>query len=101
MGFDYKWTCPQIDKNIQTAKNEIDSFLDSFLEDALPLLPLNIRRDIVEQKTSELYGLLEPIFEETRDTNEDMRNEASKQIDMLEEELQDAKEEIIRLENEL
>ena len=81
--FDYPNTCPKIDRAINIARSQINSFLDDLLEEACPLIEVTWRKKLASDYADRLYDSLEDVFEETRRTNEDMRREADRQIDDL------------------
>lgn len=97
-GFDYPYTCPRIDKTINSAKKIIESFIDSLLSDAVPLLPTDTREGLAKEHSEALYLDLEECFESVRNENEQMRREANRQIESLEREVSDLQSEIERME---
>jgi len=94
VNFDFSNTCPQIDAEIRKAQSEIGGFVDEILSDACPLLSDKHRQQLAEDYSLRLYQELESIFEDTRRTNEKMRDAAEEQI-------ADLKSEIESLEAEL
>lgn len=92
--FDYPDTCPKINKLIAKAESEIDSFLDQLLDEACPLLSGEHRRNVLNGWVKNLYATLEPIFEEVRETNADMRSAAEDQITSIRDEIAELKAEV-------
>ena len=102
-GFDYRYTCPAIDKNIDDTKHIIESHISSIMLELSPLLQTlcNLPSEVqewVDGATEDLYRELEDTFENLRSSNEDMRTSADLQIRELESELEDALIEIKVLE---
>ena len=98
-GFDYPWTCPEIDKDIGCAKIVIEDAMESILRELTdPLkIPVGFEEEgvWVEYNTQTLYNNLEDVFENTRNTNDAMRKEAGVQITNLEEQLANLKYEYV------
>ena len=94
VNFDYGNTCPKIDKAIDQAKANIESFIDDLLSDACGLLPDKTRQELAADYAADLYNHIEDAFENVRSTNEDMRRAADDQIS-------DLKDRIEELEGEL
>jgi flagellar capping protein FliD len=97
-GFDYGNTCPAIDAAIDKAKDEIKSYIDNLLDDACPLFGGWNKDEYVKGETETLYKALEDVFEDTRNTNVDMRRQAEKQIAALESEVEDLQARVAQLE---
>jgi predicted nucleic acid-binding Zn-ribbon protein len=109
-GFDYPWTCPTINKDIESAKVGIETSVRYILTELNPLVAELINlpteyEDWVERTTQELYNEVEDLFEDTRRTNEDMRKAAESQINDLEEQLaglqHDYEEQVKELQDEI
>lgn len=101
MSLDYGFTCPDIDKNIDSAKETLYDFILETYRELNPLLESVSDNELpvcVKEKAKTdadyLYESLEDIFENVRSVNEDMRRFADKQIS-------DLKDEISELEHEL
>ena len=99
VNFDYPDTCPSINNAIRRAKNEIENFIDDILTDACGLLDKKRREELSAAYAESLYGNLEDIFEDTRRSNEKMREEADDQIGTLKDELRDLEQRISDLES--
>lgn len=94
VGFDFANTCPRIDKEIAAAQGTIRDFIAEVLDEACPLLPRDLRTDIADKHAGTLYGYLEDCFESVRATNEEMRAEADRQINRLQDEIGDLEHEL-------
>lgn len=99
-GFDYRHTCPIIDKAIASAKQEIESAIDSMLDEACPLFQGQAKREYVVDQGNAMYSALEHLFESVRDSNVDMRDAADDQITTLEEKIAELEARIEELEKE-
>lgn len=93
--FDYRNTCPLIDKQINLAEDAIYDFLKASLKETFNLDD-DKSHEIASDWSGELYKTLSPCFEVVRESNTDMRNHAESQIadladtiTTLEEELKD------------
>ena len=100
-GFDYPWTCQKIDAQISQAKSEIRDFLFDFIEELCPKIPRDAMHALANEKTEELYCGIEPCFEITRQSNEDMRSAAENQISDLEDKIGEKEQEVADLEKEV
>jgi septal ring factor EnvC (AmiA/AmiB activator) len=96
-GFDYAWTCPKIDKEIAGAQYTIHEFVFSLISEFCPKIPQEALLILSNENSEALYSDLEGCFEEARKSNEDMRKAAEKQISNLEDELEEEKQEVKRL----
>ncbi|CAL9979669.1 hypothetical protein VPHF99_0242 [Vibrio phage F99] len=96
------WTCPEIDKAIDDAKDVIHNTFHDTLEELCPVIDMNSEaaRTWVQAATNHLYGELEPVFEDLRRSNEDIRGSAETQIAELTSELEELEYKIQELENE-
>lgn len=101
MGFDYQWTCPIIDKNIDNARDIIKDFLESTIEEFCPMINRNDLYKFSKQYADMLFSNLESCFESTRESNQDMRKAADLQISDLESEIADLKDQIADLEDKI
>jgi len=101
VGFDFPNTCPRIDKQIDGAKSVMYRFLESLLEEACPPLSPETLQRLASENADNLYRDLEVCFESVRSTNEEMRNEADRQICDLHDRLTDLEAEVARLEREV
>jgi|APGre2960657404_1045060.scaffolds.fasta_scaffold01666_12 gas vesicle protein len=99
MSLDFAYTCPIIDRNIREAKQTIEDYLASLIEDICPYLDGEKLKELAKDNTEPLYKDLECIFEKVRETNEDMRKQAERQIKDLESEIQEKDSRIQYLED--
>jgi ribosome recycling factor len=106
--FDYRHTCPDINRNIYEFQNEIESYLGDMLDECCPMLKDEQRKEFIKPYVKNIYDVFESSFENVRDSNTDMRDEANRQLDELENELSEVQEEnkelnenIKTLENEI
>lgn len=90
--FDYKYTCPIIDKEIDRSKDIIREEIQELISSISPFVTGDSLYDLVSEYTEQLYKRLEPCFETTRSSNEGMRTEADNQISSLGEELDSLQE---------
>lgn len=102
MPFNYSHTCPDIDREIARAKENIEYFLNATVEELCPMFASveDEKNEWVAENTKMLYEDLEGCFEAVRKTNEDMRSEAEKQIEAVEEfkdELNDELEQLLKI----
>jgi chromosome segregation ATPase len=102
MGFDFNWTCPQIDKKIDECKDGMENMITDILEQSSPLLPYTEvskhAATFVKRYYESIFG---DIIEEIRSMNIDMRKEAEKQIESLEKSVETLEEEIGDLQNKI
>lgn len=94
MGLDFSHTCPKIDKAISEAKDTIIDYLKDYITDLCPYITNEKASELSKDWGTDLYDKISDGFEATRETNEDMRKEADRQIDYAEEKLSNAEEEI-------
>lgn len=88
--FNYGWTCPDIDKQIDIFKSSLSDRLDKLIEELSPKFAetsnsTQYREDWLET----IYEDAENCFEKVRSCNSDIRNAAEKQIQELEDELEE------------
>lgn len=88
MSFYYPHTCPDIDKNIESAKSYLYDNIESMLEECCPMLKDFQKVEYIKSWVGNIYRDMEDIFEGVRTTNQDMRSEADRQISALEEEIE-------------
>lgn len=99
MGFDYGYTCPDIDRNISKFKEELKYFLEGVFEELCPVaVDTEVMVNWVQSNVEHFYSIAEDVFEDVRSINEDMRKAADDQIEHLEEQVSDLKYEITMLE---
>ena len=85
--FYYSWTCPEIDKNIQSFRETISDHLDDLINELSPLF-YNTPAKVEYRKDWEnlIYNSTEDLFENVRKCNSDMRDEAERVVGELIEE---------------
>ena len=85
--FYYSWTCPEIDKNIESFRETISDHLDDLINELSPLF-YNTPAKIEYRKDWEnaIYNSTEELFENVRKCNSDMRDEAERVVGELIEE---------------
>jgi len=85
--FNYPHTCPKIDKNIKNFQTDLASNLNSLVEEINPLFySTTDGTKFIEAWEQIIYDLAEPCFEDTRQSNSDMRSEVETIIDGIIEE---------------
>jgi len=101
MSLDYGFTCPDIDRNIDSAKEVLYDFMLETYKELNPVigdipdsdLPPSIK-ERAKKDADYLYESLEEIFENVRSVNEDMRRSADKQISDLNDLISDLEAEV-------
>lgn len=101
MSFEYPLTCPIIDGEIAKAKTEIQGYLYDLLNEACPLIPLDVVNEMSVEKAEKLYKYIEDVFEVTRRTNECMRSAAEDQIKDLKAEVEGLEDVVDELKNSI
>jgi len=94
MSFNYGYTCPNIDKEIEAAKQNIRDNIEEIVEECCPLLTDDPLAQFASRWADEIYNGIESCFEIVRETNENMRTEAERQIGNLEDEIAELKGEL-------
>lgn len=101
---DYTYTCPSLDSEISDAKGTIEAHFTDMLIELNPLTEQLTHtpelREWIKTTTEALYSDLEPIFENCRKINEDIREAADTQIAECVSELEEAEYRIKELEGE-
>ena len=91
MSFKYNNTCPIIDHAIEGFKENLRDKLDSIIDDLVPLLDGTDKKDeLINKYTESIYSENEGYFENTRQSNVDMRSEAESQMEIVENELKES-----------
>ena len=101
MSLDFGFTCPDIDRNIDSAKEVLYNFMLEAYKDLNPVigdipdsdLPPSVKEK-AKRDADYLYESLEEIFENVRSVNEDMRRSADKQISDLNDTISDLETEV-------
>ncbi len=99
--FDFPYTCPKIDKAINDCKYTLESYLSDYIEDLCPHIPNEEVKRISKDWSEQMYEAISDYFEIVRKTNEEMRDEANRQIAYLENRILALEEEIKSLEKQL
>lgn len=86
MGFDFAYTCPEIDSQIRDIESKFDWYFDSIVS-------------VVERNQKECLTDIKRNIEEVRKTNATMRDAAEFQIDLLEDQIQNLENENSDLKN--
>ena len=94
MGLDFNYTCPRIDREINKIKSTIENNLEDYIKQLCPLMSNDTIYDLRSKWATELYDDIELGIKIIRQTNEDMRSQADKQIINLEDEISELKSEI-------
>jgi len=89
MPLDYSQTCSNIDQQIKETKKSIRDWIESLIVDLCPKLPDETMSKMAEEEADGLYKEIRGCFESVRLDNENMRKEADRQIEYLEDEICD------------
>ena len=107
-GFDFGYTCPDINKSIDALKSDIESHIDNMIDILCPILGAKERNTLIKEYVEEFYSSFEKSIEDIRSTNQDMRDAAEKQISdiineksNLEDEIKDLELKVSELESEI
>jgi len=101
MGLDFRYTCPEIDRNITYARDTIYSFIKDFVDTIKNLDEEDDENFIVSEAADDLYEDIESLFEDVRSLNEEIRRAADEQIDSLEIEKEDLQTRVEELDEEI
>lgn len=99
--FDFPYTCPRIDKAIDSCKDTLEICLSGYIKDLFPYVPSAEVVLISIDWSKQIYDAISDCFESVRQTNEEMRDEANRQIEDLEDEISNLKYEVKSLESRL
>ncbi len=99
--FDFGHTCPKIDKAIDSCKDTLENYLIDYINELSPMIPDAEVERIAKEWGKQMYDDISDCFESVRQTNEEMRDEANRQMADLEDELENVKDEIKHLEHQL
>jgi len=98
MSFEFHHTCPEIDRGIDSARDEVEAHLDDFICEASPLFYYANngidKNKYIRDYINSTFKAIEDIFEKVRSTNESMRSEAEIQVESLEETIEELEAEI-------
>ena len=88
MRFSYPFTCPKIDANINDFKANLECFIHDLISELSPkYLETSDAKLFIQEKQLVFYAENESIFENVRQSNEDIRNSAESQIADIQNEL--------------
>lgn len=81
--FDYSWTCPDINKEIENFREVVSDKLDDLISELNPMFYSFSAEKIKYRNTWEedIYKSIESCIENIRDTNTKIRDEADRQIE--------------------
>lgn len=92
MSFNYKHTCPDINKEIEYFKLNTSDNIDSIIEELNPLFYETEAKIAFRKKwEQQLYDDVESCFESVRECNSNIRDGANRQIKHAEEEAEEYK----------
>lgn len=81
--FDYPYTCPTIDRGIQSMRRAIKDHIENSTSQLVPFLNSGQIEEWAEDGLDGLIDELADIFEQVRESNEEMREAAEAQIKAL------------------
>ena len=87
MALNYGYTCPDIDREINSFKDAIKSYLSDMLDECNPMMEGEQKELFIKSYANDMYRDFENNFEGVRKVNEDMRIEADRQIERCENDL--------------
>lgn len=99
IGLKFRYTCPEIDREINRVKDTIQCHFEANIEQLCPLMDEETIRFLSDKWTNELYSDIESAFETVRDTNSSMRDCAETQISELETKVEQMESKIDELES--
>jgi chromosome segregation ATPase len=101
MGFEYKYTCPEIDSAIGDLQQDIERNVNDLLDEACPILGGESKIVFVNGYLKTFNREVIDHFETARQTNMDMRAEAERQIEAVEKRAEEAESEVANLESKI
>lgn len=82
--FSYSWTCPDIDKNIREFQSMLSDSLDDIILELSPMFANTTEKTNYRNLWEEaIYDEAEKVFENVRECNSNIRNEAEKQLESV------------------
>ena len=100
--FSYPYTCLDIDRNIESFKDSLESLLNDLSNELNPLFYNSPEyKDFIWSYKNDIYRIAEPIFENVRDCNSTMRDEIDKHEKELFDRIEELEEEKRILEQQL
>lgn len=85
--FDFAWTCPDINKQIEKIQSELIDLAEEIITDISPYVEGNALLKIKNQWGASMYIRIEQYVENIRSTNTDMRDSAEKQMEDMKDEI--------------
>lgn len=100
--FNYPNTCPTIDKNISEFEHVLHNEVEVIIRELCPVISeefsyTSVYKRLVENYVDNLYSQAQPIFENVRTCNSDMREEINHVIDSFVDEIEELQDEIKNL----
>lgn len=104
--FNYPNTCPTIDKNISIFRNTLRNEITDIIRELCPKLAEEFEdtsnyQNLLHEYTERIYNQAEPIFENVRTCNSDMREEIEAVIVDFVDEISDSQRDLKDVEYEL
>jgi vacuolar-type H+-ATPase subunit I/STV1 len=84
--FYYSWSCPKIDENIGKFKLGLSDHIDNLVRELNPMFYDTSPRRYIDDWVDSIFDSAEDIFENVRECNSDMREEADRVVKELIEE---------------
>jgi len=94
MELDFDYTCPYIDDNIGYLKDLAKNVLEDFLHDIPDCDSEEDKKNLIKDSACYFVEEFVSMFEKVRQLNSDMRSQAEKQLDSLDNELHDVTEQL-------
>lgn len=85
--FDFAWTCPDINKQIEKIQSELIELAEEIIVDVSPYVDGNSLLKLKQQWGASMYERIEQYIEGVRSTNSDMRDQAEKQMEDMKDEI--------------
>lgn len=101
MSFDYFHTCPDIDGGILGFEETVYDQLKDMIDECCPLLQGEIKDRFIKSYTADISQSFIDYAEKVRSTNIDMRKEAERQIQKLEDDIADYEYDVRQLNNQI
>jgi len=92
--FDFAHTCPKIDKAIGECKERIEYSLIPIIQSICEHISDEKAEELAKKYADGLYSVVEDCFESVRQTNQEMRDSANKQISNLDDEVENLKDKV-------
>ena len=99
--FNHPHTCPKIDQKLKEVEEIIKSRVSDFVFTYLPNINIDKQNYLSNDFACTMFSDVSKCFEEVRNTNEDMRDKAEKQITDLLEIIKELEDQVKNLEYRL